>query len=74
MRILKKQEPLTLIYQFYCTFNTLPIHLLYNQKYWNWYIAQCFMFVITEVYRNYFTANKSMHSYDTRQSNDLHIQ
>jgi len=28
---------------------------------------------LPEVYRNYFTVNKSVHSYDTRQSNDLHI-
>ena len=28
---------------------------------------------LPEVYCNYFTVNKSVHSYDTRQSNDLHI-
>jgi len=31
MRILQQQAPLTPIYQLYNTFNTLPIHLLYNQ-------------------------------------------
>jgi len=46
LRILQQQAPLTPIYQLYSTFNSLPIHLLYNQKYWNWYITQCFMFVI----------------------------
>jgi len=29
---------------------------------------------LPEVYRNYFTVNKSVHCYDTTQSNDLHIQ
>jgi len=35
------------------------------------------MFVIYQkciVYRNHFTVNKSVHIYDTRQSNDLHIR
>ena len=28
---------------------------------------------LPEVYRNHFTVNKSVHSYNTRQNNDLHI-
>jgi len=28
---------------------------------------------LPEVYCNYFIVNKSVHNYDTRQSNDLHI-
>ena len=55
MRILRKQAPLTPIYQLYSTFNTLPIHLLHNQKILE--LVHCSMFHVCdlpEVYRNYF--------------------
>ena len=44
--MLQQRAALSSIYQLYNTFNTLPIHLLYKQKYWNWYIVKCFMIVI----------------------------
>ena len=69
LRILQKQAPLTPIYHLYSTFNTLPIHVLYNQKILE--LVHCSIFHVCdlpEVYRNYFTVNKSVHSYDTRQS------
>jgi len=74
LRILQQQAPLTPIYQLYNTFNTLPIHLLYKQKVLE--LVHCSMFHdcdLPEVYCNYFIVNKSVHSYDNRQSNDMHI-
>ena len=74
LRILQQRAPLTPIYQLYNTFNTLPIYLLYKQKILE--LVHYSMFHdcdLPEVYCNYFIVNKLVHSYDTRQSNDLHI-
>ena len=46
LHILQKQAPLTPIYQVYSTLSTLLYICCIIQKYWNWYIVQCFMFVI----------------------------
>lgn len=74
LRILQKQPLLTPVSQLYSNFCILPINLLYKQKILELVHSSLFhVNTLPDVYHNYFTVNRSVHSHDTRQRNDLHI-
>ena len=77
LRILQKQPLLTPVSQLYSIFCILPINLLYKQsKQKILELVHSSLFhvnTLPDVYHNYLTVNRSVHSRDTRQRNDLHI-
>ena len=74
LRILQNKPILTPVLDLYVNYNTLPIDKLHIQQLL--VLVHRFMHhveMLPDVFANYFTVNRSIHSYNTRAKDDIHV-
>ena len=74
LRILQCKPPLTPIAELYLAYDTLPLTELHKMQLL--ILAHKYLFyksTLPEAYNEYFTANTSIHSYNTRGKDDIHL-